>query len=56
MALQEGYEKCGNAACHCTVGPGLQYCSPHCEAEAAAAGKSARECGCGHAACLHART
>lgn len=56
MPLHEGHEKCQNTACHCTVGPGLRYCSPHCEAEASAAGKNARECDCGHEACQQART
>lgn len=56
METHEGLEKCMNTACHCTVGPGQQYCSPHCEAEASAAGKNARECECGHAGCQRART
>jgi hypothetical protein len=55
MPVEEGLEKCMNPACHCTVGPGQQYCSPHCEAEATR-GKPERGCDCGHSACEEART
>lgn len=55
MEAHEGLEKCMNPACHCTVGPGQQYCSPHCEAEAQR-GKPPHPCQCGHAYCEEART
>jgi hypothetical protein len=56
MQVREGLEKCMNPACHCTVGPGQRYCSPHCEAEAERGGKLGRDCQCGHAYCEEART
>lgn len=55
MNPSEGLEKCMNPACHCTVGPGQQYCSQHCEAEAGR-GKPAPPCQCGHPYCEEART
>jgi len=55
MEVSEGLEKCMNPACHCTVGPGQRFCSPHCEAEAER-GKPPHPCQCGHAYCEEART
>ncbi len=55
MEASEGLEKCMHEACRCTVGPGQQYCSPYCEAEAQR-GTSVQPCQCGHEYCEEART